>query len=220
MANTTDRPGSDLRGRGELDAKLDTGSEGSHPEAHHAVAAGDFDREINVRGILWSGFWLVVVTLLSNLLVWWFLRGFQVYDGHHEVKMMPMMVQNPQKAPPGPLLQQDPTKDMIEMRAQEDTVLDHAGWVDQQGGTMRVPVEVAIDAIAQRGVAPLPATGAAAGAPAVSMAQTPLEMRTRQESANPTDNRKPGATVQNTQAPQPASPKGVKPPAAVKPPGR
>jgi hypothetical protein len=47
-------------------------------------------------------------------------------------------------------------------------LLDHAGWVDREGGTLRVPVDVAIDVIAQRGVAPFPATGGAAQAPTTS----------------------------------------------------
>jgi hypothetical protein len=141
------------------DAKLDSDAATGQAQAH-AVAPGEFDREINVRAILWSGFWLVVVTLAANLLMWWFLRGFQVYDEHHEVKMMPMAVQNPQQPPPLPRLQLDPTKDMVAMRADEETALHHAGWLDHEGGTLRVPIEVAIDAIAQRGVAPFPATGA------------------------------------------------------------
>lgn len=214
MPSTTDP-----HGRSALDAKTDTGSGVGHANEARGVATGDFDREINLRAIAWTGVWLVVVTLLSALLMWWFLRGFEVYDEHHEVKMMPMMVQNPQKGPPGPLLQpenptQDRNKDMADMRVDEDKVLHQAGWVDREGGTLRVPIDVAIDAIAQRGVAPFPATGSP-GVPAVSTAQTPLEVRTRQETANPTDNRKPGATVQNTQAPTP-----TKPPAAAKPPGR
>ncbi len=220
MATTTDphgrKPGTGLHGEGELDAKTDTGP-GHGLAVQHGVETGDFDREINVRGILWSGFWLTAGTLVAVLLMWWFLRGFQVYDEHHEVKMMPMMARNPQQPPPGPRLQpenpsEDRNKDMADMREAEDKSLGHAGWVDQQGGTLRVPVDVAIDAIVQRGVAPFPATGAtgaAPGVPAVATTQTPLEARTRQETANPADNRKPGATVQNTL-----------PPPAVKPPGR
>jgi hypothetical protein len=220
MPSTTDPHG--RHGRSDLDAKTDTGSGAGHANEARGVAAGDFDREIDVRRILWAGVWLVVVTLVSALLMWWFLRGFEVYDEHHEVKMMPMMAQNPQKGPPAPLLQpenptQDRNQDMADMRNDEDKVLHQAGWVDREGGTLRVPIDVAIDAIAQRGVAPFPPAGTAgtAGAPAVSTAQTPLEVRTRQETANPTDNRKPGATVQNAQAPGPA-----KPAAATKPPGR
>jgi hypothetical protein len=212
MANTTDphgrKPGTDLYGRGELDAKTDTGPGHGHA-VQHGVETGEFDREINVSGILWSGVWLTAGTLVFALLMWWFLRGIQTYDEHHEVKMMPMMAQNPQRPPTAvPLLQEDPAVDMVDMRKREDGLLDRAGWVDQPGGTLRVPVEVAIDAIVQRGVAPFPGTGAAGGAPTVSMSQTPLEMRTRVEQKNPADNRKPGATVQNAPAPQapPAKP--------------
>ena len=230
MANTTDphgsKPGTDLYGRGELDAKTDTGPGHGHA-VQHGVETGEFDREINVRGILWSGVWLTVGTLAFALLMWWFLRGIQTYDEHHEVKMMPMMVQNPQRPPTAvPLLQEDPAVDMVAMRKREDGLLDRAGWVDQPGGTLRVPVEVAIDAIVQRGVAPFPATGApgagaAGAAPTVSMSQTPLEVRTRVETANPADNRRPGATVQNMPAPgAPGTPKSapVRPPA--KPPAK
>ena len=126
------------------------------PAGAHAVVAEEIDREINVKGILWCGFWLVVVTLVSQLLMWWFLRGFQVWDQHHEVHMMPMAVANPQQPPPTPRLQIDPTADMVEMRANEDKALTRAGWVDHEGGTLRVPIDVAIDAIAQRGVGAVP----------------------------------------------------------------
>jgi len=207
MANTTD-----------LDAKTDTAPGHGHA-VQHGVETGDFDREINLRAILWSGVWLVVVTLAAALLMWWLLRGFQTYDQHHEVKMMPMMAQNPQKAPPGPLLQpenpaEDRNQDMANMRRNEDKLLEHASWVDRPGGTLRVPVAVAIDAIVQRGVAPFPAIGSA---PTVTMTQTPLEMRTQVEQKNPADNRKPGATVQS--APAPKAPTAAPPPPA-KPPVR
>lgn len=211
MATTTDpqgrKPGTGLHGEGALDAKTDTGP-GHGLAVQHGAATGDFDLEISVPRILWLGVWLTVLTLVSALLVWWFLRGFQIYDEHHEVQMAPMMERNPQRPPPEPRLQTDPGKDMVTMRAAEDTSLDRAGWVDQPGGTLRVPVGVAIDAIVQRGIAPFPATGA----PAVSTAQTPIEVRTGQEQQNPTDNRKPGATVQNSLPPAAPTAPAPKPP--------
>jgi hypothetical protein len=215
MATTTDphggKPGTDLYGRGELDAKTDTGPGHGHA-VQHGVETGDFDREISVSRILWSGVWLTVGTLVTVVLMWWFLRGFQIYDEHHEVRMMPMMARNPQTPPPAPRLQIDPTIDMVAMRAQEDLDVDHAGWVDQQGGTLRVPVDVAIDAIVQRGIAPFPGTTTAT--------QAPAQARVQNEQGNPADNRKPGATVQNTQAPAATAAKPAKPPAATRPPGR
>jgi hypothetical protein len=168
MASTTDLH----------DAKTDTAAESDRyaDVDRHGIVTGDFDREINVRGILWSGFWLAAITITANILMWYFLRGFQVWDDRHEVQMAPMAVQNPQPKPSGPLLQpEDPTQDrdqdMFTLHADEQKLLDHAGWVDREGGTLRVPVDVAIDAIAQRGVKPFPATGAPA--PAVPAAQSP-----------------------------------------------
>ncbi len=161
MATTTD-----------LDAKINrsSGAPGNAPE-QHGVAPGDFDREINLKAILWSGVWLVVVTLVSAVLLWWLMKGFAGYDKTHEVKMMPMAAKNPMPKLPAsvPLLQpEDPrldrNLDMYKMREGEDKLLDHAGWVDRPGGTLRVPIDVAIDAIVQRGGAPFPATGAPAAA--------------------------------------------------------
>jgi len=176
MARTTDpsKPGFGLHGEGKLDELTDTGGTDRYAtEDQHGIVTGEFDREINLRGILWSGFWLAAVTILANVLMWFFLKGFQVYDQHHEVKVMPMAAQNPQKAPPGPLLQpeiptDDRNKDMFDLRAREDQQLNHAF---QAGNTLRVPVDVAIDVIARRGVAPFPATGAPATA--VPTAQSP-----------------------------------------------
>ena len=169
MASTTDpsKPGTGLHGEGELDKLTDTGGTDRYAtEEQHGIVTGDFDREINLRSILWTGVWLAVVTIVANILMWYFLRGFQVYDQHHEVPVMPMAAQNPQKPPQGPLLQpedpkEDRNKDMYVFRQEEDKALDHASQV---GNTLRVPVDVAIDVIARRGVAPFPATGAPATA--------------------------------------------------------
>jgi len=207
MASTTDpnKPGTGLHGEGRLDELTDTGGPDSYAtDDQHGIVTGDFDREINVRAILWSGFWLAVVTIAANILMWWFLRGFQVYDEHHEVPVMPMAAQNPQKPPSAPLLQpedpkEDRNKDMVEFRRQENEQLDQASQV---GNTLRVPVDVAIDVIAQRGVAPFPATGAPSPGTA---SLNPVQARVRNEQAGP-DTRKPGATVQSAPAPNPAKP--------------
>jgi hypothetical protein len=215
MARTTDpsKPGFGLHGEGKLDELTDTGGPDSYAtDDRHGIVTGEFDREINVRAILWSGFWLAVVTIAANILMWWFLRGFQVYDQHHEVPVMPMAAQNKQQPPSGPLLQpedpkEDRNKDMVEFRRQEDQQLGHASQV---GSTLRVPVDVAIDAIAQRGVAPFAPTGGSAagatGAPSPGTASlNPVQARVRNEQAGP-DTRKPGATVQSAPAQNPAKP--------------
>jgi hypothetical protein len=155
----------------DLDHKINQPSGPGHGNEQQGVALGDFDREINLKAILWSGVWLVVITLVSALLMWWLMKGFAGYDRTHEVKLMPMAAKNPMPKLPAsmPLLQpedpkEDRNQDMYDMRANEDKLLDRAGWVDQPGGTLRISVDEAIDAIVQRGVAPFPATGAAGAA--------------------------------------------------------
>jgi hypothetical protein len=162
--NTTDphgRPKTGLHGEGELDRKTDVGAPDRYAtEDRHGIETGDFDREINVRRILWTGVWLTVIVLVTNVVIWGFMRGVRALGDHEEVELTPMQ-RIPQAPPPEPRLQVDPTKDMVDMRVQENQLVGHAAWVDRPGGTLRVPVDVAIDAIVQRGVAPFPATGAA-----------------------------------------------------------
>jgi len=178
MASTTDpnKPGTGLHGEGKLDELTDTGGSDRYAtEDQHGIVTGEFDREINLRAILWSGFWLAVVTIAANILMWFFLRGFQAYDQRHEVPVMPMAAQNKQQPPAGPLLQpedpkEDRNQDMVDFRRTED---QQAGHASQVGNTLRVPVDVAIDAIAKRGVDPFPATGAPAPAAAAPSPQSP-----------------------------------------------
>lgn len=56
------------------------------------------------------------------------------------------------RLPPEPRLQTTPVTDLKEMRAAEDKVLNGYGWVDQAHGVVRVPIDRAIDMLAQRGL--------------------------------------------------------------------
>jgi hypothetical protein len=164
MSHTTDRD------RERLDAKTDVGpgtGEG------HSVQVVHFDREINVSGILKIGLALVVMAVVVHLLMWWLLRGFEAFESRKDVRLTPIERTTPQGAPPEPRLEISPSESLRLLRAQEAEVLDNAAWVDQGQGTVRVPIEVAIDAIAARGVAPIAtAPQTAPAAPGVPPAQT------------------------------------------------
>ena len=43
------------------------------------------------------------------------------------------------------------SKALAEIHAAEDAALDHAGWIDQQRGFVRLPIETAIQLAAQNG---------------------------------------------------------------------
>jgi hypothetical protein len=63
------------------------------------------------------------------------------------------------RLPPEPRLQQAPITDLHEMRAAEDKILNSYGWIDQQHGIVRVPIDRAIDLLAQRGLPSRPQNG-------------------------------------------------------------
>jgi hypothetical protein len=54
--------------------------------------------------------------------------------------------------PPRPRLQTYPFDDIKELRKEENKVLDHYAWVDQNAGVVRIPIERAIDVLAEKGL--------------------------------------------------------------------
>ena len=60
--------------------------------------------------------------------------------------------------PPAPQLEETPAVDWQRQLAAEENVLHSYAWIDQKGGTVRIPIDRAIDLLAQRG---LPARAAA-----------------------------------------------------------
>ena len=72
--------------------------------------------------------------------------------------------------PPPPRLQNYPFYDLKAFRSEENRVLDHYGWVDKNAGVVRIPVERAIDVLAEKG---LPYRTAAPAEPLVPIGETP-----------------------------------------------
>jgi hypothetical protein len=188
----------DDRDRSDLDEKTDVAPATGVGATAHTPALAEFDREIDVRGIVWTGVVLVALALVVQLLMWWLLRGFNRFDEKRDVRLTPIEVANPQPPPPEPRLQVAPSEDMRRMREEEDRLLGRAGWVDRRQGIVRVPVDVAMEVIASRGVSPQ-AVGGAGGA------ASPDEIRL-QTGGSPADVRRPGTTTQMALPASPARP--------------
>ena len=72
--------------------------------------------------------------------------------------------------PPAPQLEETPVLDLERERAAENELLTTYGWLDKQSGTVRIPIDRAIDLVAQRGLPsrPAPATTDHATVPTAS----------------------------------------------------
>jgi hypothetical protein len=51
----------------------------------------------------------------------------------------------------GPRLLVNQAQDMDDLRAKEDALLDHYGWVDRGHGVVRIPIDRAMELLAQHG---------------------------------------------------------------------
>jgi hypothetical protein len=196
----------DKRDVSPVDAKTDVGPGTGHAFTQHGVATGEIDREIDIKGIVRAGIGLLVIAVVVHLLIWWLLRGFDKLDDRRDVRLTPIEAASPQPQDfPLPRLQTTPEQDLRVMREEEDRLLGRAGWVNRQGGVVRVPVDVAIDVIARRGVEP----GVVGGTGGAGANANPDQVR--QQGLDVPAGRRPGATVQMTRPATPAAP--ARPPA-------
>jgi hypothetical protein len=109
----------------------------------------DIDPSIGYRFALW----LAVAMLTSAAVVY----GAFWYFGSNEMARDAAVQQFPlaagmEKDPPPPRLQTQPFKDINELRADEARRLETYGWVDQEGGIVRVPIERAMELVIERGL--------------------------------------------------------------------
>jgi hypothetical protein len=58
----------------------------------------------------------------------------------------------PSNLPPEPRLQVDGSLQIHDLRTKEDHMLTSYAWVDQKNGTVRIPIDKAMDILAQRGL--------------------------------------------------------------------
>jgi hypothetical protein len=103
-----------------------------------------FDRELDLKAIVGFAVGLVLFTTAASGLLWYFAKFLR---GHEEAKDPPPPALTSARAPfspPLPRLQTDPARDIAELRAAEDAVLDSYGWVDRESAVARIPIERAI----------------------------------------------------------------------------
>jgi hypothetical protein len=93
---------------------------------------------------------LTVGIALVGVVSMWFLFGYIVErDTSRDTPPSPLA---DTRAPfTGPRLQVSETQNMKAMKAAEQEVLESYDWVDREAGIVRIPIERAIDLLAERG---------------------------------------------------------------------
>src|SRR5262249_30090550 len=108
--------------------------------------------------LLRFGFWLVVATVAVVVLLW---RLYFVFVAEEAARQPPPPVMKADPlamARPAPHLQEGPARDLAIFRAEEDLTLASYGWVDEEKGIVRIPIEEAMRLLAERGLPGPPET--------------------------------------------------------------
>lgn len=106
------------------------------------------------------GIVLVLLCIFSLLLLFGFFK-YLVSDVGGTLPENDLNV-DARKLPPSPNLQKTPRVDLQQMRDAEDQILNSYGWVDQAKGVVRVPIDRAIEMLAQRALPARPQSEAPA----------------------------------------------------------
>jgi len=117
---------------------------------------------------------LAVAAALVLLVLWGMFGYFRSKSAERGPLPSPRMYTSPPNVP-RPQLQPDPVADYNVYRLSAKEILDSYGWVDQNAGITRIPIDKAMDLVVERGLPwHAPGTGPAPTAPNPNPATGPM----------------------------------------------
>jgi hypothetical protein len=110
-------------------------------------------KDVNARNVVFTGAAVLIGAWVVVCLMYFF---FSLLQDHREAATEPAIAVADQRpaAPPEPRIQVSPRTDLQRYEAQQDYLLTHYLWVDKSKGVVAIPIERAMELIAQRGIPP------------------------------------------------------------------
>jgi hypothetical protein len=112
-------------------------------------------RDAHVGGAFKFLLVLGIVLIASALVCWGLFRFFSMQEISQQAPVSPFADTRP--LPLGPQLQVNPREDWLKFREEQEKSLETLAWENQTAGTVRVPIEEAMDLLVKKG---LPVQGA------------------------------------------------------------
>ena len=119
-------------------------------EHGHSSHGGGYEkRDTTARPIVLFGVGLLALVIVSLLLMGGLFSFYDVRETRLDQSASPLGAVT---LPPEPRLQVTPGQDLVGVRAIEDRKLEGYEWIDRDAGIVAIPVERAIDLVAERGL--------------------------------------------------------------------
>jgi hypothetical protein len=107
-------------------------------------------RDVQTRPIVTFAVGLIMLTGVVLLLMGWLFHYFAERQAKLDVPTSPLALT--QEGPPEPHLEVVLDQELRKVRADEQAMLHSYGWVDQQAGTVRIPIDRAMTLLTERGL--------------------------------------------------------------------
>jgi hypothetical protein len=139
----------------------------NHPDPVKWSSNGTFERrDISSGVVLWFLVGLAVAGVIITFAVNGFYHYLQARSEAEQTPVSPLVTNAPKDTRhlptdykdylkqnfPSPQLEIDERTQLDQIRLKEEETLATYGWVDQKAGVVRIPIERAMDLIAQRGL--------------------------------------------------------------------
>jgi len=147
-------------------------TEAHNPNNRH----GDFERrDISAAAVVYFFVGLAAAAIVIHLLLAGFYDFLDKRNNAQQAPMSPLIANVPvdtrhipkqyeDKAFPEPRLENDERNQFTKIRLNEERLLNSYGWVDEKSKTVRIPIERAMDLVAQRGLPVRPPAAASQSA--------------------------------------------------------
>jgi len=108
--------------------------------------------DVNFKALSKFAIGLIITAIFSAGLVLGIFQYLLHREGGVPASRIESPAQDARQLPPEPRLEEVPALDLQQMRAAEDQVLHNYAWLDQANGIVRIPIDRAMELIAQRGL--------------------------------------------------------------------
>jgi hypothetical protein len=121
-----------------------------HNVSAQSVELGHEASDLNPRRVALIGLALAVTIAVVLGITYAIFQYFHVDEARTQA--VPSPLSYTREPTPEPRLEVKPGGDLKTVRAQEDAILKSYGWVDADKGIVRIPIDRAIEIVAERGL--------------------------------------------------------------------
>ena len=100
------------------------------------------------KPIVWFGVALAAMLVVTIAAMAWMFDYFMAREKQLDTSGSPLA--DTRERPAAPELQVTPSSDLTQLRAREEALLNSYGWVDRQEGLVRIPIERAMEMLAEQ----------------------------------------------------------------------